>query len=114
MCWRPSKLCITEPCATGLRGAANILSRWKEHEYDNKYPSTHENEKQNPRVPLNQMINAEHALLEAADIPAEARERLDTVEEARLITRTIIITKGEYYANPNQYRPQHRRTSGTG
>src|ERR1035437_1703960 len=27
-----SKLCIIEPCATGLRGVANTRPRWKEHE----------------------------------------------------------------------------------
>ena len=47
MFWRHSKFCFIEPGATGLRGAANILLRWKEHEHDNKYPSTHYHEKQN-------------------------------------------------------------------
>jgi hypothetical protein len=29
MCWRRSKLYLTEPGATGLRGAANTQPRWK-------------------------------------------------------------------------------------
>jgi hypothetical protein len=100
ICWRHSKPCFSEPGATGLRAAANILPQWKELEYDHPYPGTQE---KNPRLPLDQRINAEHALLEAADIPAETRERLDTVEEAKLITRIIIITKGEHHADPNHY-----------
>jgi F-type H+-transporting ATPase subunit alpha len=44
------------------------------------------------RVPLNQITNAEHALREAAaDIPAEVRERLDSVEELSADDRETIV-----------------------
>jgi hypothetical protein len=52
------------------------------------------------------MTNAGYMRFEAADILAEARKRLEIVEQARLmIPRTTIITKGEHHADPNQYRP---------
>jgi F-type H+-transporting ATPase subunit alpha len=43
------------------------------------------------RVPLDQMTDAEHALREAADIPAEVRERLDTAEKLSDEDRETII-----------------------
>lgn len=43
------------------------------------------------RVPLNRMAEAEHALIEAADIPAEIRERLDTGDKLSDEDREIII-----------------------
>ena len=44
------------------------------------------------RVPLDQMTNAEHALREAAaDIPAEARERLNTADQLADEDRKTII-----------------------
>jgi len=42
-----SRLCFSEPGATRLPAVANTLPRWKDHEHDNKYPATHEQEKQN-------------------------------------------------------------------
>jgi len=42
-------------------------------------------------VPLDQMTDAEHALREAADIPAEVRERLDTADKLSDEDRKTII-----------------------